>query len=307
MKIICLNGATMSSRLVSHSPSPLDMRVSVVGSKDIPRVVQESIQLCRLLEMQNYGAVNRVSGQSSAETDDDWSSIDLVIVLGGDGSILRTARRMAYAQAPVLGVNMGTLGFLAAFPPREVPVALENLAQGQFQLVEHLLFECRIIRDGKCIKESLGLNETTIVAGPPFSMIDIVLHVDGERATTYRGDGLIVSTPIGSTAYNLSAGGPIVRKDLDAFIFTPLNPHTLTNRPVIDSSSREYELLVPRPNPGSTCVVDGVVLASLTPGDRVCVRKAIPKFILVETCSHGYYRTLREKLGWGGDMRTSSG
>ena len=170
----------------------------------------------------------------------DWSSLDLVIVLGGDGSILRTARRMAYTQAPVLGVNMGTLGFLAAFPPREVPVALENLAQGQFQLVEHLLFECRIIRDGKCIKESLGLNETTIVAGPPFSMIDIVLHVDGERATTYRGDGLIVSTPIGSTAYNLSAGGPIVRKDLDAFIFTPLNPHTLTNRPVIDSSSREY-------------------------------------------------------------------
>ncbi|RLS54599.1 MAG: NAD(+)/NADH kinase, partial [Planctomycetota bacterium] len=206
----------MSSRLVSHSPSPLDMRVSVVGSKDIPRVVQESIQLCRLLEMQKYCAVNRVSGQSSAETDDDWSSIDLVIVLGGDGSILRTARRMAYTQAPVLGVNMGTLGFLAAFPPREVPVALENLAQGQFQLVEHLLFECRIIRDGKCIKESLGLNETTIVAGPPFSMIDIVLHVDGERATTYRGDGLIVSTPIGSTAYNLSAGGLSVRKDLDA-------------------------------------------------------------------------------------------
>jgi NAD+ kinase len=121
-------------------------------------------------------------------------------------------------------------------------------------------------------------------------------------ATTYRGDGLIVSTPVGSTAYNLSAGGPIVRKDLEAFVFTPLNPHTLTNRTVVDSAARDYHLLVPQPNPGSACVVDGRVITGLVAGDRVRVRRAEPRFTLVETRQHGYYRTLRGKLAWGGGL-----
>jgi NAD+ kinase len=150
------------------------------------------------------------------------------------------------------------------------------------------------------LQRELGLNEVAILAGPPFSMIEIQLHVDEELATTYRADGLIVSTPVGSTAYNLSAGGPIVRKDLDAFVFTPLNPHTLTNRTVIDSAARVYELCVPRPNAGSACMVDGRVITSLAAGDSIRIRRAVPRFALVETQDHGYYRTLREKLAWGG-------
>ena len=149
----------------------------------------------------------------------------------------------------------------------------------------------------------LGLNETSILAGPPFSMIEIRLLVDGDLATTYRADGLIVATPVGSTAHSLSAGGPIVRKDLDAFVFTPLNPHTLTNRPVVDSANRTYELVVPSPNAGSACVVDGRLVAPLEAGDVIRVRRAEPRFMLVETARHGYYRTLREKLGWGGGLR----
>jgi NAD+ kinase len=133
-------------------------------------------------------------------------------------------------------------------------------------------------------------------------MIEICLFVDGEIATTYRSDGLIVSTPVGSTAYNLSAGGPIVRKDLDAFVFTPLNPHTLTNRTVVDSAARDYELLLPRPNDGSACVVDGRLITGLMAADRVRVRRATPRFTLVETRTHGYYRTLRDKLQWGGGI-----
>jgi NAD+ kinase len=129
--------------------------------------------------------------------------------------------------------------------------------------------------------------------------------VDGEPATTYRADGLIVSTPVGSTAYNLSAGGPLVRKDLDAFVFTPLNPHTLTNRTVVDSAARTYEIVVPEPNEGSACVVDGRVVTGLEPGDRIRVRRAEPRFTLVETGRHGYYGTLREKLGWGGGLRAA--
>jgi NAD+ kinase len=134
-------------------------------------------------------------------------------------------------------------------------------------------------------------------------MIEIRLVVDGEPATTYRADGLIISTPVGSTAYNLSAGGPIVRKELDAFVFTPLNPHTLTNRTVVDSAARTYEILVSAPNAGSACVVDGRVVTGVLPGDRIRIRRAAPRFTLVETGRHGYYGTLREKLGWGGGLR----
>jgi NAD+ kinase len=228
-----------------------------------------------------------------------------VVVLGGDGSILRTARWLAYEQVPVLGVNLGALGFLAGFAREDLAAALDEIAAGRFRLVEHLMFETEIVRGGAVVRKELGLNETSILAGPPFSMIEIRLLVDGELATTYRADGLIVSTPVGSTAYNLSAGGPIVRKDLDAFVFTPLNPHTLTNRPVVESAARTYELLVPRPNAGSACVVDGRVVADLEPGDGVRVRRAAPRFTLVETSHHGYYRTLREKLGWGGGLRAA--
>lgn len=230
---------------------------------------------------------------------------DLVVVLGGDGSILRTARWLAYEQVPVLGVNLGTLGFLAGFSREDVAGAVDEIEAGRFRLVEHLMFETEIVRGGRVLRTELGLNETSILAGPPFSMIEIRLLVDGELATTYRADGLIVSTPVGSTAYNLSAGGPIVRKDLDAFVFTPLNPHTLSNRTVVESAARTYELLVPRPNPGSACVVDGQVVAALEAGDGVRVRRATPRFILVETSHHGYYRTLREKLGWGGGLRAA--
>jgi len=167
------------------------------------------------------------------------------------------------------------------------------------------MFETDIVRtDGTLLRE-LGLNETSILAGPPFSMIEIRLDVDGEPATTYRADGLIISTPVGSTAYNLSAGGPIIRKDLDAFVFTPLNPHTLTNRTVVDSASRAYEIVVPDPNIGSACVVDGRVITPLAAGDRILIRRAEPRFTLVETGRHGYYRTLRDKLAWGGGLRAA--
>ena len=226
-----------------------------------------------------------------------------MIVLGGDGTILRTARWMGYQQVPVLGVNLGTLGFLADFSRGEVDETLEEICQGRFRLVDHLMFECDVLRDDRLIHRELGLNETSVHAGPPFSMIEIRLHVDGDLATTYRSDGLIVSTPVGSTAYNLSAGGPIVRKDIDAFIFTPLNPHTLTHRTVVDSVARVYDLIVPRPNEGSACVVDGRVIAPLRANDRVQVRRASPRFTLVETRNHGYYRTLREKLKWSGGLR----
>jgi NAD+ kinase len=277
--------------------------VAIVGPGGLPHVAGEAGRLADLLAAAGHEARPMLSADD--EPADRPADADLVVVLGGDGSILRAARWMGYEQVPVLGVNLGHLGFLADVPREVAGEALAEIAAGRFRMVDHLMFETEVVRGDSVVHRELGLNETSLLAGPPFSMIEIRLDVDGEPATTYRADGLIVSTPVGSTAYNLSAGGPIVRKDLDAFVFTPLNPHTLTNRPVVDSGARTYEIVVPNPNPGSACVVDGRVVAALTPGDRIRVRRATPRFTLVETGHHGYYRTLREKLAWGGGLRAA--
>lgn len=300
---------TSTSRLEPGRAVDGPLQVVIVGPGGEGHVAAEADRVAALLASLGHATARRLAAR------DDWGegrsrcdglpAADLVVVLGGDGSMLRTARWLGYEQVPVLGVNLGTLGFLADFSRDEVASAFDEIAAGRFQFVDHLMFECEVRRDGGIVHRQLGLNETSILAGPPFSMIEIRLFVDGDLATTYRADGLIVSTPVGSTAYSLSAGGPIVRKDLDAFVFTPLNPHTLTNRPVVDAAGRTYELLVPRPNPGSACVVDGGVLTALAAGDRIRVQRARPRFRLVEIAHHGYYRTLREKLGWGGGLRVA--
>jgi NAD+ kinase len=134
-------------------------------------------------------------------------------------------------------------------------------------------------------------------------MLDIQLYVDAELVTTYSCDGLIVATPVGSTAHSLSSGGPILRKDLQAFVISPISPHTLTNRPVVDSADRVFELSVTVPNEGTAVVIDGQVICQLQSQDRVRIERAAPRFKLVEAAGHSYYRTLREKLGWGGRVR----
>ena len=225
---------------------------------------------------------------------------DWAIVFGGDGSILRAANQMGYRQRPMLGVNLGKLGFLADLAPHELPAMLPESCAGRARVVEHLMFECSLIRDGRTLWTELGLNEAAVLCGPPFVMLDVHLYVDAEWVTTYSCDGLIVSTPVGSTAHSLSAGGPILRKDLDAFVLSPISPHTLTMRPVVDSAERTYELCVQSPNAGTHVVVDGRDRGVLQPNDRLRVTRAKPRCQLLEVPGHSYYRTLREKLGWSG-------
>lgn len=227
---------------------------------------------------------------------------DLVIVFGGDGSILRAAHLMGTNQLPVLGVNLGKLGFLAHVRPDKLEAALPKVCSREACVVEHLMFDCSLVRNGKVVETKLGLNEVSVLAGPPFSMLDVQLYVDGILATTYSCDGLIVSTPVGSTAHSLSAGGPILRKSLQAFVISPISPHTLSNRPVVDSADRVFELAVPEPNEGTSLMLDGRVIATLQSGDRVRIARSEATFKLLDIPGQGYYRTLREKLGWGGQL-----
>jgi NAD+ kinase len=235
----------------------------------------------------------------------DLTGVDaeLAIVLGGDGSILRAAHQMGFQQVPVLGVNLGRLGFLAGLQPEQLEHVLPEIASRRHHLIEHLMAECTATRAGKPVYHSLVLNEVAVLAGPPFTMVDIQLYVDRELVTTYSSDGLIVSTPVGSTAHSLSAGGPILRNDLQALVILPINPHTLTHRPVVDSAERTIELAVPEPLEGTSLVVDGRVLGTIEAEDRITIVRSKAQFRMVEVRGHTYYRTLHDKLGWSGQIR----
>ncbi|WP_197525056.1 NAD(+)/NADH kinase [Botrimarina hoheduenensis] len=237
--------------------------------------------------------------ESNLEPPFEPRDAEIAIALGGDGTVLRSARLMGHDQLPLVGVNLGKLGFLAGINPEDLGTALPEIAARRFRLVDHLMIACSHVRSGKVLSTRLGLNEAAILAGEPFTMIEVDLRVDGDLAATYSSDGMLISTPVGSTAHNLATGGPILRKDLHALVVSAINPHTLTVRPVVDSADRVYELNVPQPNPGTRLMVDGQVVGALEPGDTVRVEKSPAVFQTVEVAGQTYYRTLRGKLGWG--------
>jgi NAD+ kinase len=225
---------------------------------------------------------------------------DLVVVLGGDGAILRACRQMGANQLPILGVNLGRLGFLADVSPIEFREQFARILNRDYYLVQHLMFECIVTRGDGAAQSYLGLNEVVVSSGGSLRMIDVQLAINGEPVTTYSGDGLIVSTPVGSTAHSLSSGGPILRQDLAAFVITPICPHTLTNRPLVDSAECTYTLTAPDAPEGTTLVIDGQIKLPLTGADRIDVRRARVKFQTAKLPGSSYYATLHRKLGWGG-------
>jgi NAD+ kinase len=160
------------------------------------------------------------------------------------------------------------------------------------------MFECEL-ETPKGTTTFLGLNEVVVQAGPPYHMIDLDLSVDGERVSRYTGDGLIISTPIGSTAHSLSAGGPILGQELSAFVITPICPHMLTNRPVVESAEKVYTIHILRDSAGTALVIDGQQILPVKVGYRITVRKAPVTFQLVKVPGRSFYQTLRDKLHWG--------
>ena len=275
------------------------LRVLFLGHADNPLVRETAISLRSQIELDAKIVLEDFDGSA------DLSAVeaDLAVVFGGDGSILRAARQMGVRQLPVLGVNLGRLGFLADLTPEELPGVLSEIRAGKFVSVEHLMFQCEVIRNDQVIVQSLGLNEAAIMAGPPFAILEVDLYVDREWVTAYRCDGLIISTPIGSTAHSLSAGGPILRQDLQAFVVTPLNPHTLNNRPLVDRADRRYTLTMDEVPEGVTLVVDGQIRRPFAAGDAIHVVQSQQAFQLARIPGHSYYSALRNKLGWSGQVR----
>jgi NAD+ kinase len=269
-------------------------RIFVLGNASRPGVREHAEQLLPFLKEH----ADVVAFDLAQEKDLSNLSAKVALVLGGDGAILRAARQMGYRQTPVLGVNLGKLGFLADLSIEELRSCFAKVVCGEYRVAQHLMFEC-VVQGPEGSRTFLGLNDIAVHAGPPFRLIELDLLVDRQTVSHYSGDGLIVSTPIGSTAHSLSAGGPILGQELEAFVITPICPHTLTNRPVVDSADKEYTIALRQASGETTLVIDGQVNLPLTLQHKVTVRRAPVRFGLVKVPGHSYYQTLRDKLRWG--------
>lgn len=274
-------------------------RVVVLAAVNRPRVISEMAAIERVLAR----SAEIVAVDKQQAFDFSSTEVDLVVTLGGDGSILSAARQMNLHQRPVVGVNLGKLGFLAALSNEQLEGVWPEICAGHYPIDEHVMLTGSVWQDGKEVSQQLALNEAAILGGPPFSMLQIDLYVDGELASTYNCDGLIISTPVGSTAHNLSAGGPILHRSLQAVVISPISPHTLTLRPVVDSSERIFEMIVRQGNVSTSALVDGRALCTLSEGDRFRIARAPVSFKMIAIPGKSEYQTLREKLGWGGNPR----
>jgi NAD+ kinase len=225
----------------------------------------------------------------------------LLVVIGGDGTLLAVARESGPAAVPILGVNQGSLGFLAEVAPEEVQGSLGRILAGDFETVSRMRFEVAADRAGELLGQHLALNDAVITRSELSRVLDIETRIDGVPVTTYHGDGLIVATPTGSTAYSLSAGGPIVHPALDAIVLTPVCPHTLSQRPIVLPATASVEARVVLREGSAQLTVDGQEGLTLQDGDRITVCRSDHPAQFVVSPYRSRFDVLRSKLRWGAD------
>mgnify|MGYP000020603450 FL=1 len=229
--------------------------------------------------------------------------VDLIVVLGGDGTLISVARHVARynceGEIPVLGVNLGSLGFLTEITREEMFSCLERVLRGDFKVSRRMMLEAVIVREGQEFKRFRVLNDVVLNKGAIARIIDMEVWVDDAYLTTFKADGLVIATPTGSTAYNLSAGGPIISPGLHCFVLSPICPHMLANRPLIVSDDATIRIEVKCKDEYVVFTADGQVAVDLQAGDLIQVSKARCGTLLVDSPSKDYFEVLRTKLGWG--------
>lgn len=289
-------------------------RIALVASLDMPKVTATLNRLAQLLPEHGHevviesGTASLVTNAELPRCDRDQlgGRVDLVIVVGGDGSMLAAARDLVDAGVPLLGVNRGRLGFLTDIMPSQVDSRLLDVLAGKYQISDRHLLHMRVLRQGGLVGEGLALNDVVIHPGMSVRMMEFELYVDDQFVYSQRSDGLIVSTPTGSTAYALSGGGPIVHPKLNATVLVPMNPHTLSNRPIVvdgDSSIRIYVGRRRELQPHITC--DGQTHVMSEPGDAIEIVRHPRPVRLIHPRDHNFYETCRDKLGWGSHLGNS--
>ena len=235
----------------------------------------------------------------SRRREDLPGTTDLLIVLGGDGTLLSAARLSAAHAVPILAVNLGGMGFLTTVSQDEMYSDLDEIFRGEHRISERVMLEAEIVRGGEVVRRQIALNDAVLNKAALARIMDLELRVDSEYVTTYKADGLIFSTPTGSTAYSLSAGGPIVYPVVEAFVVTPICPHTLTHRPLVIPDSANIEVDFQSEDEAVFLTFDGQIGIELSRGDTVRMCKAAKKLLLVRPARKSYYEILRSKLKWG--------
>jgi NAD+ kinase len=285
--------------------TPLQKIGVVVG----PQKPDALAVLCDLQDWCNEYAIElRALGETAAQlgcrelpvTEGELTEpLDLLIALGGDGTMLGAARLVGAQAIPVLGVNFGWLGYLTEFPLEELFPALEALRHGEFALDKRMLLDVSVERDGQQLAQPRALNEAVINRSMPVRMIELDAYVNGQFVNTFRADGMIVATPTGSTAYSLSAGGPLVHPGIEAMLLTPICPQLLSNRPVVVPGDSKIEFVFKRADDELLLTLDGQVGFPLLPDDRVVIRRSATTFDLIRPPQRNYFEVLRTKLKWG--------
>ena len=233
------------------------------------------------------------------ETGKLGASVDLILVLGGDGTMIATARVLGDSEVPVLGVNYGGLGYLAEFRIEELYTALESILSGNYRLDERVMLDVELMRSDESLSSNRVLNDVVINKSALARIIEIEAYFNRQFVNSFRADGLIVSTPTGSTAYNLSAGGPVIYPSMNAVVITPICPFTLSNRPIVVPDDAVIELCLKTDQEDVALTLDGQVGFPLKVEDRVVIRKSQTTFSLVQPMNRNYFDVLRDKLRWG--------
>jgi NAD+ kinase len=282
---------------------PAFKRVALVG-KQTPEIAQSLRALRELLRQRGCEVMIEKETAASVGADgavasfeEIGSSADLAIVVGGDGTMLSAARKLAHRKVPLAGVNLGRLGFMTDIALSEMSESVSAILEGRHTIEERALIEAEILRGSKSLLRTVALNEAVVTKGSQARLIEFKLTIDGEYVYRLRADGVIVATPTGSTAYALSAQGPILQPTVPAFALVPLNPHVLSARPVSvsDSSVIEIELLRAL---DARAHFDGFALTDLQEGDRLVLRRSADAIRFVHPPGYGYFTMLREKLRW---------
>ncbi|MDX2473057.1 MAG: NAD(+)/NADH kinase [Candidatus Krumholzibacteria bacterium] len=231
------------------------------------------------------------------------NQVDVVIAFGGDGTMLRAARVLGQSGVPLLGVNLGSLGYLTDVPLEELATAMTDLLAGDYHLDARSRVYCSVWRDGERIASSSALNDLVVNMGPLPRALDMELFMDGDSLGRFLGDGIIISTPTGSTAYNLSAGGPICQSKVPCLLVAPICPHSLGMRPLIVADDTDIELILHETGEGAVLTADGQKTHVLADGDRLNFKEAHQEVVLVKFPHSSFYRVMRHKLNWGGPRR----
>ncbi len=271
-------------------------RVFLLANPDKPEAVRALEQIRRLAEgaCTVIGAECLIDGRSAVE-----GGADRIVVIGGDGTLIGVARSLGSDQIPLVGVNVGKLGFLVEFSVAELEAEFARILGDDSLIKRRTMLQVDVHRNGRPPESVTAVNDCVVQAGPPFRIIELGVSINGEHLTDVGGDGLIVCTPSGSTAHNLSAGGPIMQPGVEAIILTPLNPHSLTHKPLVIEREAEIEITALCVNEGTTAIIDGQVSCPLAEGDRVIVKRFASDLLVVRNPKHTLWNKLVGKFHWG--------